>query len=481
MNDLYLELANTTLGQLLTQSLKLPKPVPLQRSEHKVLAPPQGSVLIAATKNNLAQASIFKSLIHDDSTVYSIRASKSGFVSIPAAFKAEIKEIHQEHLTNHTFKAFVFDASGFESINDIFHLYELFKLVVGRMEANGKMVIIARDTQNSAHFEQASNVEQPSVQGALIGFCKSIAKETGKKGITCNVLCVQKGAQKYLQSSLYFFLSSKSAFITGQCLKLTNNALQAGKINWLRPLLGKTAIVTGAAQGIGYETAKILARDGAKVVCLDIPANKEKITKLSEEINGHYLAIDLADSNAPQALLDAISSQLGVIDIIVHNAGITRDKTLAKMPDHFWQQVIDINLNKVIQINKGLFQKKIFNDNARIICISSISGIAGNFGQSNYAASKAGIVSYVKSLSQNELIKQNKGMTVNAIAPGFIETSMTKNIPLLTREFGRRMNSLSQGGLPLDIAEGISFLCHPASQAISGNILRICGQSLLGK
>jgi len=212
-----------------------------------------------------------------------------------------------------------------------------------------------------------------------------------------------------------------------------------------------------------------------------MPSNKAALEKLARSISGHSLPIDLSDDDAVENILSTIRSQLGAIDIIIHNAGITRDKTISKMPVHFWNQVIDINLSKVIQLNNALFEKKAFNAHARIICISSISGIAGNFGQSNYACSKSGIAKYVETFSQSESVQQSDGLTINAIAPGFIETKMTHSIPFIPREIGRRMNALSQGGLPIDVAESISFFCHPASQAINGNVLRVCGQSLLGR
>ena len=475
MNDLYLELANTQIGQQVFQSLNLPNPVQLKRSENDVLTAPYGSVLIAATKNNFALQNIFKFLNNDSCSLTLARSTELSLASTPNAFKPDTQDINLENLGTQRFRSFIFDATGFTKTTDLNALFYTFKQIIRRIKTKGKIIIVGED------LDQASDAEHSATQGSLDGFCKSIAKEVGKKGIICNLIYLKKGSQKYIQSPLYFLMTNKACYITGQSIKLSNNTLKPKRINWNLPLKGKLALVTGAAQGIGLKTAKVLSRDGATVVCLDMPSNKAALEKLARSISGHSLPIDLSDDDAVENILSTIRSQLGAIDIIIHNAGITRDKTISKMPDHFWNQVIDINLSKVIQLNNALFENKVFNAHARIICISSISGIAGNFGQSNYACSKSGIAKYVETFSQSESVQQSDGLTINAIAPGFIETKMTHSIPFIPREIGRRMNALSQGGLPIDVAESISFFCHPASQAINGNVLRVCGQSLLGR
>jgi 3-oxoacyl-[acyl-carrier protein] reductase len=477
MSDLYLKLANSQLTQPLFQVLNLPQPATLIRSENTSKLELEGNILIAATSNAFAVSGIYKALEHEQVSLFSARSNFSSLnlSAPPSSYKAKSTEIQIDNLENKQFKALVFDATGIKSSEELKQLYNVFTRSVKKISSNGRFVIIGQSPS------QIDKSENSAVQGALLGFAKSLSKESGKKGITCNVIYVNKGAQKYIDAPLNFFLSPKAAYITGQSVELTNNSNKQGKVNQDKPLTGKTAIVTGAAQGIGYQTAKTLARDGATVICLDIPVNESATKKLAQEINGHSLALDLNDENAVDTICSTIGAQLGVIDIIVHNAGITRDKTLANMPEHFWDQVININLSKVIDINSALIEKQLLSSNARIICISSISGIAGNFGQSNYASSKAGIASYVKAMSESTAAKQIPGLTINAIAPGFIETDMTQRIPFMTREVGRRMNSLSQGGLPIDIAEGVSFFSRPDANALNGNVLRICGQSLLGK
>ncbi|MBC7750889.1 MAG: SDR family oxidoreductase, partial [Candidatus Saccharibacteria bacterium] len=141
-----------------------------------------------------------------------------------------------------------------------------------------------------------------------------------------------------------------------------------------------------------------------------------------------------------------------------------------------WDLVLNINLSSAERINDYLLENEAFNDNARIVCVSSISGIAGNLGQTNYAASKAGVIGLVQSVAPT----LKKGITINAVAPGFIETAMTAAIPLQIREAGRRMNSMSQGGQPVDVAEAIAWFSNPASGGLNGNVVRVCGQSLIG-
>jgi 3-oxoacyl-[acyl-carrier protein] reductase len=156
----------------------------------------------------------------------------------------------------------------------------------------------------------------------------------------------------------------------------------------------------------------------------------------------------------------------------VHNAGITRDKTLGRMTEDQWESVIAVNLTAPERLTEALLD----NGTTRVVCVSSVSGIAGNRGQTNYAASKAGLIGMVRALAPRLAGRA----TINAVAPGFIETRMTEAMPVFTREAGRRMNSLTQGGQPVDVAETVAWLGSPASGAVTGNVVRVCGQSLLG-
>ncbi|MBT3221538.1 MAG: SDR family oxidoreductase, partial [Proteobacteria bacterium] len=220
---------------------------------------------------------------------------------------------------------------------------------------------------------------------------------------------------------------------------------------------------------------KVLAREGAHVICLDRPEDDRLASKVNAEIDGTLLLCDISADDSPAKIANTVKERFEGIDIVVHNAGITRDRTLAKMDTKWWDQTLDVNLAAVIRVTSAL--EPLLKPNARIVCLSSIAGISGNVGQTNYAASKAGIIGYVRALAPT-LAK--KGVAVNAVAPGFIETRLTAAIPLGTREVARRLANLSQGGLPVDIGEVVAFLASPGAAGLSGQIVRVCGGNFVG-
>ena len=163
--------------------------------------------------------------------------------------------------------------------------------------------------------------------------------------------------------------------------------------------------------------------------------------------------------------------------MVVHNAGVTRDKTLGRMKPEWWDQAVRINLGAVVDITARMIDQKVLRDGGRIVCLSSVSGIAGNRGQTNYSASKAGLVGYVRSLAP---AVAKRGITINAIAPGFIETRLTAAMPIGLREGARRLSALGQGGQPVDVGQAITFLSTPGSVGVTGGVLRVCGGALIG-
>jgi 3-oxoacyl-[acyl-carrier protein] reductase len=244
------------------------------------------------------------------------------------------------------------------------------------------------------------------------------------------------------------------------------------------------AVVTGAARGIGATIAEVFARDGAKVVCIDVegpagPAGaSDALGQTASKVGGTALTLDVTADDAVARLTEHLrDAHDGRADILVNNAGITRDKLLANMDEARWDAVIAVNLLAPLRLSEGLVDNRTIGEGGRIVGLSSMAGIAGNRGQTNYAATKAGMIGLTDALAA---AYADKGITVNAVAPGFIETKMTEAIPLATREVGRRLNSLYQGGLPVDVAETIAYFAGPASNAVTANTIRVCGQAMLG-
>ncbi|MBS1862636.1 MAG: 3-oxoacyl-ACP reductase, partial [Actinobacteria bacterium] len=297
----------------------------------------------------------------------------------------------------------------------------------------------------------------------------------GGKGATAQLIYVEPGAEDQLDSTLRFLLSPRSAYVDGQVIRVGKGVAPTPEIDWDQPLAGKTALVTGASRGIGAAIAARLGRDGAKVVGLDVPQAGSDLRAVVEALGGEVLPLDITAADAPGRI--AAHFEDDGVDVVVHNAGVTRDRTLAKMPEDRWAGLMEINLSAEERIDDALLDSQRLNPNGRIVCVSSMSGIAGNSGQTNYAASKAGVIGMVESLAP-ELAQ--RGSTINAVAPGFIETQMTAAMPIGPREAGRRLSSLSQGGLPVDVAETIAWFASPATTGVNGNVVRVCGQSLLG-
>ncbi|HHH8147172.1 TPA: 3-oxoacyl-ACP reductase [Acinetobacter baumannii] len=462
MTDQYQAFTQSPIGKFVVKNLGLPSPVVLERFES---AQPvvKGAVLVGAAPSSVLSGAIAQVLsnIHTDSYVgnnvaLQQEAAKVGLNLRP--FNAGDKESK--------FKAVVFDASGIQNSEQLNELYKFFNPIARQVATSGRVIVIGTTP------ETAKTVKQAIAQRALEGFIKSVGKEF-KKGITAQVVYVDEGAAANLESTLRFLLSPRSAYVSGQVIRVSK--ADVVDVDWAKPLARKTALVTGASRGIGEAIAHVLARDGAHVICLDVPQQQADLDRVAADIGGSTLAIDITAADAGEKIKAAAAKQ-GGLDIIVHNAGITRDKTLANMKPELWDLVININLSAAERVNDYLLENDGLNANGRIVCVSSISGIAGNLGQTNYAASKAGVIGLVKFTAP---ILKN-GITINAVAPGFIETQMTAAIPFAIREAGRRMNSMQQGGLPVDVAETIAWFASTASTGVNGNVVRVCGQSLLG-
>ena len=235
----------------------------------------------------------------------------------------------------------------------------------------------------------------------------------------------------------------------------------------------KVAVVTGAARGIGASIADVMARDGAHVVAVDIPAAGDSLAAVANRIGGTALQLDITAADAAERLIEHLRERHSGVDVVVHNAGITRDRLLVNMDAARWNSVMAVNLQAQLDITQALLDAEgVLRPGARVVAVSSQSGIAGNRGQTNYAASKAGVIGMVRAWAP---AFAERGATINAVAPGFIVTEMTARMPFGTREIGSRINSLQQGGLPVDVAETIAWLSQPGSAGVNGQTVRVCG------
>jgi 3-oxoacyl-[acyl-carrier protein] reductase len=372
-----------------------------------------------------------------------------------------------------SFGGLVFDATGITEPAGLKGLYKFFTPLLRNLGPSGRIVVIGTtpDDTGSTHERVA--------QRALEGFTRSLGKEM-RRGATVNLVYLSpdaKPAATGLESTVRFILSGKSAYVDGQVFRV-GAADSSPPADWDKPLDGKVAIVTGAARGIGATIAEVFARDGAKVVCIDIEASAETLGVTASKVGGTALTLDVTADDAVEKITEHLREvHDGRADILVNNAGITRDKLLANMDEARWDSVIAVNLLAPLRLTEGLVGNGTLGEGGRVIGLSSMAGIAGNRGQTNYAATKAGMIGLTDALSA---VYADKGVTVNAVAPGFIETKMTEAIPLATREVGRRLNSLYQGGQPVDVAETIAYFASPASNAVTGNTIRVCGQAMLG-
>jgi 3-oxoacyl-[acyl-carrier protein] reductase len=363
--------------------------------------------------------------------------------------------------------ALVFDATGIADAGGLRAVYDFFHPLLRRLEPSGRAVIVARPVDGGTP-------EAAAAQAAVEGFVRSLAKEIGRTGATANLVRVAPGAEARLGPVLRFLLSGRAAFVSAQPITVTAQARAASVVPLERPLGGKIALVTGAARGIGEETSRLLAREGAHVVCVDRPSDGEAATELAKALGGTALLVDITDAGAPGRIAGVLR-ELGGVDVVVHNAGITRDKTLGRMSAEQWDGVLDVNLAAALRVTREVLP--LVRDGGRILCLSSVAGIAGNMGQTAYAASKAGLAGWARALAAEVA---DRGITVNALAPGFIETRLTAAIPFAIREVARRLSALAQGGLPEDVAQAIVFLSSPGAHGITGSTLRVCGGAFVG-
>ncbi|MDT9592488.1 3-oxoacyl-ACP reductase [Nocardioides zeae] len=444
MTDRYQGFVASPVGKFLVKNLGLPSPVRLER--YREGAPlVDGTVLVGGTGRLVDQLpDVLDSL------------------GIATALRRD---------DDATYKGLVLDATGLTDASELHALRDFFTPVLRSLDTCPHVVVLGTPP------EATGSIAERVAQRALEGFTRSLGKEIGRGG-TVQLVYVAPGAEQSVDSTLAFFLSPKSAYVSGQVVRVgSTGATQAEPVADLaRPLAGKVALVTGASRGIGEQIARVLHRDGATVVGVDVPQAANELVALVKELDGDHIALDITAADAPQRIAHHLREKHGGVDVVVHNAGITRDKKLANMKEDRWDSVLAVNLTAPERITAELLQQGVVNPNGRIVGVASIAGIAGNVGQTNYAASKAGVIGFVDALAPTLA----DGITVNAVAPGFIITQMTAAVPFATREVGQRLNAMAQGGLPVDVAETIAWYASPGSTAVNGNVVRVCGQMMLG-
>lgn len=375
----------------------------------------------------------------------------------------------------------IFDATAVEEPAALRALYDFFHVVVPALTPCAHVAVLGRAA------DEAASAASAAARGALDGFVRSLAKEVGRRGATAQLVLVRAGAEARVEPILRFVLSTRSAFVTGQTITVDTRTVDTRTADMrvaaprepplVKPLEHKVALVTGAGRGIGAVTARLLAREGAHVVCLDRPADESAAGQLARDLGGSVLAADVATDDAPAVIARHLREHHGGVDVVVHNAGIARDKTIARMTAKMWDQTIAVNLTAAPRVDELLLGDGLVRDGGRIICVASVVGIAGNAGQTNYAASKAGVIGYVRRRAAEVAAR---GISVNAVAPGLIETALSATMPRLVREGARRLSALGQGGVPSDVGEAITFLASPGAAGITGAVLRVCGGALLG-
>jgi 3-oxoacyl-[acyl-carrier protein] reductase len=446
--DLYTQIVHSAPGSFLAKQLGIPQPETLRR--YRAGEPPLAGSLLIGGSGRVVEP--LRTALAEDYDVVSNNIGGRWADS---------------------FGGLVFDATGITEPAGLRALYEFFTPVLRNIGPSGRIVVVGTipDEAGSGHERIA--------QRALEGFTRSLGKEL-RGGATVNLVYLSaaaKPAATGLESTLRFLLSGKSAYVDGQVFSVGADD-SAPPADWDKPLDGKVAIVTGAARGIGATIAEVFSRDGARVLCIDMEGANEPLGVTATKVGGTALTLDVTAPDAVDRITEHLREHYdGRADVLVNNAGITRDKLLANMDESRWDSVVSVNLLAPLALAEGLVGNGAIGEGGRIVGLSSMAGIAGNRGQTNYAATKAGMIGLTDALAAEY---EDKGITVNAVAPGFIETKMTEAIPVATREVGRRLNSLYQGGKPVDVAETIAYFASPASNAVTGNTIRVCGQAWLG-
>ncbi len=449
MTDTYLDLVNSGFTKTLAKRLGLPRPAALRRYRAgEPLVP--GPVLV----------------VHDD-------ASSAAADVLAETMLGWDLDVRRHAATGDRLGAVVLVLTELGAPSELREPMLAVGATLRGLAPGGRVVTVSRTAAEPGLAPTPAAARQ-----GVDGMLRSLAKEL-RGGATGNGIVLGEGVgldAPSVAGALHFLLSARSAFVDGQLLTVTG---EGGRIpaDWERPLDGQVAVVTGAARGIGAAIARTLARDGASIVVVDVPAAGQALAAVANEVRGTALQLDITSDDAGARILAHVAARHGRLDLLVHNAGVLRDKLLANMTPKQWDPVLGVNVTAPLRITEEVLAAGALGPAPRIVCLASTSGIAGNRGQTNYGASKAGVIGMVRASAP---ALAEAGGTINAVAPGFIETDMTARIPFATRELARRLNSLQQGGQPRDVAEAIAFLASPQAGGVNGQVLRVCGQNMVG-
>ncbi len=342
---------------------------------------------------------------------------------------------------------------------------ELFQVgqAVASAPRNSRLVVLA-DSPSNDNVAGRLNLE------AAHGCIRSLFKELGPAGSTCHLLRLDGASADAVADTVAFLVGPRAVFLTAWDLRLGPDIGRDS--TWS----GKVVLVTGAARGIGASIAARLAKAGATVWVNDVPQAEEAARKTAERLGGNAFVVpaDCSSDSGAKAIAKALSSG-GRLDAVIHNAGITRDRTLKRLSLEQWRQVLSVDLASMVRVQGAV--QPLMTQGGSLVLMSSVMGVAGNFGQTNYTAAKAAVLELAKIWAETHAAQ---GIRANAIAPGFILTEMTAHMPLFNKEMAKQLTALLQPGLPDDVAELAAFLAGSESRAITGQVLRCDGGMFLG-
>ncbi|MBK8971475.1 MAG: SDR family oxidoreductase [Hahellaceae bacterium] len=445
-----------------------------RRTHYRLAGGLKTPVLVAGTRNGAVLQHILHALTtlgapiclpESSHSLFKGKASSESVTQVKWVRLDKIRSTPREQV-----QAIVFDSSELGRPEDLIALYQLFHPIIEKLAPGAKILVMGKPPL------ECRSPEAAATQEGLQGFVRSLAKEIGPRhAATANLIYLHRPSACDLTSTLAFFLTGSSAYVSGQTLTLQG---QQGAIRVANsPLAGKTALITGASQGLGIAIAESLHAQGAKIIGIDPESNRARLKSVMRSVRGRSLSLDLTVPSSAGQLKEYLDKEETLLDIVVHTGALTTDTPLGKLTPTQWSQVVDTHLGRVTRLTGELLEADLIASQGRIIALGTLPGLAGQFGQTHHAAATAGLSGYIRHLSHH----LPAGITANVVVPGFIESEWTQTLPFTSRELARRLNSLGQGGLPVDIGNAVAYLSHPASEGVTGQTLRVCGQNLLGR